>query len=1008
MNPPEIENPAFLERNRLAPRADFVPCATPEEALATLDPLRDPVSSRVLPLDGVWRFHYAASPAAAPERFFESSHDDASWDELPVPSCWQLHGYGRPHYTNVPYPFPVDPPRVPTENPTGCYRRAFTLPDGWEGGGLTLRFEGVDSAFHVWLNGEEVGYSQGSRMVSEFDVSRLARSGENVLAVRVYQWSDGTYLEDQDMWWLSGIFRRVSLLSRPAAHLLDAKVTADMDGRLTVDVDASAGASVRLALLDEQGGEVLTAEGVTAYEARVESPRLWSSESPYLYALMLTVTDAAGRVCEVVAVRVGFRTVSISDGGVLLLNGRPLKFRGVNRHEHHPRTGRTLDRATMLRDIELLKAHNVNAVRTSHYPSDSRWYDLCDHFGLYVMCEADLEVHGFAMLADWNRLGRDPQWREAYLDRARRMVHRDKNHPCVVMWSLGNEAGHHDHQRAMGEWVRGFDPTRPIHSEGDVTAETADVVSQMYTQLEAMRGFIRGDRTETRYGIELRPDHYLHKPFILCEYAHAMGNGPGGLQDYQDLFDAHERMAGGFIWEWMDHGIEKRTDDGRPFYAYGGDFGDEPNDGNFVCDGLVFPDRTPSPGLLELKAVFAPVRFTAGDTSGQVRVENRYGHGGLEHLELAWAVVQGEQTLAGGVVSMPTIGPGESGEVSIPLPHGAYEGETFLNLDARLRAAAPPLPAGHPVASAQLSLPSTTPPSAKRPAARPGALSVDDRGHVIHLRAGGLEARFDRVAGRLLDVTRDGRAALLAGPRLNLWRAPIDNERVGSASGVLAEWHKARLHLLQHRVDGVDVADDGGVVTLRVRTRVAPPVWGFGANVEYTYTFDGDDGFGLRVQGTFSDGWPRFLPRIGVRMQVPSALDAVTWHGLGPGEAYADSRTAQRVGVWRATVHEMITPYVYPQEYGQRLDTRWFELAAGDGQRLRVEHERPLGFSVHPFTLENLTAARHTVDLVRAPHLEVYIDWQQNGLGSHSCAVPLDERYWCRPEPFDFAMRIRV
>ena len=538
-----------------------------------------------LSLDGDWAFRFSAT-AEAPLDFVAEAFDDAGWDRLPVPSHWQLHGYGAPAYTNVVYPFPVEPPNVPDENPTGDYLRRFAVPGEWAGMDAVLRFEGVDSCLRAWLNGVELGESMGSRLPTEFDVGELLRPGEdNVLAVRVHQWSAGSYLEDQDMWWLSGIFRGVTLLARPADALDDVFVHAGYDhvsgtGTLRVDTDVPARVTVPELGIDVAAGETV--------EVPVEP---WSAELPRLYDA--EVASAGERV----RLRIGFRTVVIEDA-LLKVNGRRILFRGVNRHEFDPDHGRVVSEEVMRRDVLLMKAHNLNAVRTSHYPPHPRFLELCDELGLYVIDECDLETHGFFLLEWRGNPSDDPRWEDAFVDRMRRTVERDKNHPSIVMWSLGNESGSGSNLSAMAAWTRERDPSRPLHYEHDWSCRDVDVYSRMYAPHEEVDAIGRGEQ---------HPD----LPFILCEYAHAMGNGPGGLSEYQELFERHPRCQGGFVWEWIDHGLRQ----GERF-AYGGDFGEPLHDGNFVADGLLFPDRTPSPGLLEFKKVIEPVRISGAMRGG--------------------------------------------------------------------------------------------------------------------------------------------------------------------------------------------------------------------------------------------------------------------------------------------------------------------------------------------------------------------------------------------------------
>ncbi|HEY0804701.1 MAG TPA: glycoside hydrolase family 2 TIM barrel-domain containing protein, partial [Pseudonocardiaceae bacterium] len=613
-----------------------------------------------LVLDGEWRFRLYPTAEG------DASSDGGDWDLLPVPSHWQLHGYGSPAYTNVAYPFPVDPPYVPDENPTGEYRREFTLPADWPAGDAVLRFDGVDSCFRVWLNGTELGHAKGSRLPTEFAVGHLLER-DNVLAVRVHQWSAGSYLEDQDMWWLSGIFRSVTLLARPADGLPDFFVHADYDhvtgaGTLRVDTDRPARLTVpALGLTDVPADETHKIAGV----------RPWSAENPHRYHGTLSTAG------ERIAIRIGFRTVAIADGQ-LMVNGRPVLLRGVNRHEWHPEHGRAVPRQTMLDDVLLMKRHNINAVRTSHYPPHPHFLDLCDEYGLWVVDECDLETHGFQFVNWRGNPSDEPAWADALTDRMRRMVERDKNHPSVIMWSLGNESGTGRNLAAMAAWAHDRDPSRPLHYEGDWNCTYTDVYSRMYHP--------HADVVEIGQYIEPPPEHAdadAHRrtlPFVLCEYAHAMGNGPGGLTEYQELFEAYPRCAGGFVWEWIDHGIPRpRAGD----YAYGGDFGEPLHDGHFIADGLVFPDRTPSPGLLELKKVVEPVRIEVA--TGTARITNRYDAVDTGHLAFEWSVQRDGVPVDAGALPVPVLAAGESADVPLPTV-ASGDGEIWMTVRAVLAA----------------------------------------------------------------------------------------------------------------------------------------------------------------------------------------------------------------------------------------------------------------------------------------------------------------------------------
>ncbi|MCQ4209060.1 glycoside hydrolase family 2 TIM barrel-domain containing protein [Streptomyces longispororuber] len=907
-------------------------------------------SADSLSLNGTWRFRLSPTVDAQDESFAAEGYDATGWAEVAVPGHWVLQGdgaHGSPVYTNHLYPFPVDPPHVPTENPTGDHLRTFDLPAAWPGdGGAVLRFDGVESCARVWLNGTDIGEFKGSRLPHEFAVGHLLKPAGNVLAVRVHQWSSGSYLEDQDQWWLPGIFRDVTLLHRPAGCALDFFAHASYDhtsglGTLRVDSDVDGRVTV-----PELGVDVATGEPVSV---PVEP---WTAETPRLYDGVL---DTGG---ERVPLRVGFRTVVLDDG-LIKVNGTPVLFKGVNRHEWHPRYGRALDLDTMRRDVELMKRHNVNAVRTSHYPPHPAFLDLCDEYGLWVIDECDLETHGFVEQGWRDNPVDDDRWTPALLDRAARMVERDKNHPSVVLWSLGNEAGTGRGLTAMAEWIRGRDPERLVHYEGDLNCRDTDVYARMYSDHAEVERIGRG--------LDGGPERRRALPFILCEYAHAMGNGPGGLADYQRLFERYERLQGAFVWEWIDHGIE----DERFGFAYGGDFGEELHDGNFVCDGLLFPDRTPSPGLVEFKKVIEPVQLAVDGPAATVRVTNRFDFRDLSHLSFVWSREADGERVREGALPVPPLGPGESAEVKLPEP--AADGLwTVRALEAD----------GHEVAWGQ-SVSAPTPVPAGVLEARP----VPD-GRRITLGP----ASFDARTGELRSV---GGVELVA-PRLDVWRAPTDNDngaswQGGERLGLL--WREFGLHRMRHRVDGVEPGDDA----LTVRTRVAPAGRDIGLRAVFRWTAD-ERRLRLTVSVAPDGDWRLPLPRLGVRFGLPGGADGpVSWFGGGPGEAYPDTRAAARLGRWTSDVDALQTPYVRPQENGARADVRWAEIGG-----LRIDGDPAFWFTARRWTTEQLDAAEHRGDLVPGDTVWVNLDHAHQGIGSQSCGPGVLPQYRLTPSPAQF------
>ncbi|GEK57691.1 hypothetical protein CHL76_01170 [Marinococcus halophilus] len=1006
------EDLTTLQRNRRAARASFV---SQSEAGG---------ARNVTLLNGDWKFHYAPSPEEAPEGFHAPDFSDANWDTLAVPSHWQLHGYGRPHYTNVIYPFPVDPPNIPSENPTGSYRRTFELAEVPEGHTVLLAFEGVDSAFHVWVNGQLAGYSQGSRVPGEFDVTELVNAGTNHIAVRVYQWSDGSYIEDQDMWWMSGIFRDVSVQVKPPVYVNDFFVRTLLDEeyrdavcRIDVHTNRAEEAYTVDAYLYDGAEEIGTAQlpadsSGTSADMHVANPNKWSAESPYLYQLVLVVRDDSGEEVDRVVHDIGFRSVELK-GGVFLVNGVPITLKGVNRHDHDPETGRAVSAARMEEDVLLMKQNNINAVRTAHYPNAPAFYDLCNRYGLYVIDEADLECHGFDVINDWSQLSQDPEWKEAYLDRMVRMVERDKNHPSIIMWSLGNESGFGPNHQAMADWAKDRDPGRLVHYEGetrqlmneaavrnqpDQDPTASDVFTTMYTSVEVM------DRLGARTDYE--------KPHILCEYAHAMGNGPGGLKEYWEAIRRHDRLQGGFVWEWIDQGILSTTDDGKKYFAYGGDFGEYPHDGNFVIDGLLMPDRTPSPALREYKKIIQPIWMEA-DNEGNYRIVNEYDFLGTEHLAWHWQVKIDGTTVQAGELRGIEVPARTSQLLSIPYETVEAEAgeEVVLSVECSLKEDTPWAPAGHEIAWSEHVL---------QEAVLPGDMPVESdsasaltvtrtptewiiSGEITHLA-------FCRQTGRMNAWTHNGEPLIEHGPKLNLWRAPIDNDRWGQKEWkpVPSEttWKLSGLHYLLTRTKKVEVTEHGEVVYVAVQESVAPPGLAWGMDVDWTYIIAPSGTVDIDVSVVPHGDYPETLPRIGMEWTVPKSMQQVDWLGLGPGEAYRDSRQSVRRGSWSSPVPELMTPYIFPQENGNRHNVREVTIKGGAVSLTAEARGERFDFTIQEYTRENMEQARHRHELVKADYVTVQLDHQQHGLGSASCGPDVLEPYRLYTEPFHFQLRL--
>jgi beta-galactosidase len=957
-----------------------------------------------LSLNGEWRFRLSPS-ADLPDDVASPNLDDAGWDTLPVPAHWVLQGdgrYGRPIYTNVQFPFPIEPPFVPDENPTGDYRRHFDLPAGWpDDARAVLRFDGVESLYRVWVNGAEAGAASGSRLAHEFDVTDLVRAGANLLSVRVHQWSAASYLEDQDQWWLPGIFRDVTLSARPADGLEDVWLrTGFADGYGTIDPEVTAAADAFPVTLRVPGLGVEVVWPTPADVARVAVGAVdpWTAESPRLYDA--TVTSRG----ETVSLRLGFRTVEIR-GDRFLVNGRRVVFHGMNRHETHPERGRVFDEDHARADLLRMKRFNVNAIRTSHYPPHPRLLDLADELGFWVVLECDLETHGFEKAGWRDNPSDDPRWRDAYLDRIRRTVERDKNHPAIVMWSLGNESGTGANLAAMSAWVHERDPERPVHYEGDYTGEYTDVYSRMYSSVpETEQIGTDGSLAPLLGCTPAQGARQRTKPFLLCEYAHAMGNGPGALDQYEALVDAHPRLHGGFVWEWRDHGILTHTADGTPFYAYGGDFDEVVHDGNFVMDGMVLSNDVPTPGLHEFAAVAQPVALTFSEETDQLIVTNRRHSASSADLALRWRVEHDGREAASGVLDAPEVAAGEDARVTLPAVPVADAGETWFTVEAVLAEDAPWAPAGHVVARAQLDRTPLRPARHRTPAAVAG---WRDSSGTVDIAL----ASFDR--GTL--VRLGGRPVI--GPRLELFRAPTDNDEGAafsdptysdaSIAGVSSArlWREQGLDRLTHRLVSVQEAPGA----LRTLTRVSAANSVDSVTVETTWTaLDGE--LELRVEIEPSAGWPTVWPRIGIRFDLPdegNPIDTAEWFGTGPLESYPDSTRAAYVGRFRATIDELDVEYARPQETGHRSAVREVDLGAFAFTTTADTRGRLPGFSLSRHTAQQIAAADHPHELPPSDTTYLFVDAAQHGLGSRACGPDVWPAFALRPEARTLRMRFR-
>lgn len=1012
--PEDWENPRAFDAAKEPPRAFFMPF--PDAAAALRGRPGD--STRRRSLNGPWKFRYAERPSALPPDFWRPGYDDGAWASIPVPSNWQFQGYDVPIYLAEAYEFAPNPrpPFVPRDhNPSGAYRRTFTVPADWRGLDVYLHFGAVKSFFYVWLNGHRVGFSKDSKTPAEWLVTPWLREGENTLAVEVLRWSDGSYLESQDFWRLSGIERDVFFYAAPRVRIRDLFARAGLDaayrdGRLRLDVTVRNGEpgraagrhAVRATLRDAAGRTLFAetkpvvfgeaAETVVAFERAVRAPARWSAETPNLYPLTVELEDAAGRTAEAAALRVGFRTSEIK-GGRLLVNGVPVRLKGVNRHEHDPRTAHVIDEASMRRDIELMKRANINAVRTCHYPDDPLWYDLCDAAGLYLVDEANVESHGMGY--GERSLAKDPAWGPAHLDRMRRLVERDKNHPSVIIWSLGNESGDGVNFEAMYRWTKERDATRPVQYEQARLKPHTDIYCPMYARIERLEEYAS------------KPQD---RPLILCEYAHSMGNSTGNLQDYWDVIEAHDQLQGAFIWDWVDQGYAKADGRGGTFWAFGGDFGppDVPSDQDFCCNGLVAPDRAPHPAYWEVKKVYQSIKFRALDAgAGKIEIRNAFGFLDLARFAFEWEVAADGLPVAKGALAKIAAPPAAARTVSLPLAgiRRTPGAEYFLTLRARIRTGDETLPAGYAVAAEQFRLPWDAPAKEAGSGAEPAAdgLVLDDAPREVVVTGTGFRLVLDRLTGGLSSFRFKDRELLERGPEPNFWRGITDNDFGNGADRRWAPWRQASLYREIKTIEAKRDAFGRAILSTAFALEGVP--------VDYMirYTVEGDGR--VLVENAFSPrgdaaGLPE-MPRAGVKLAMPPGFDKVAWYGRGPQENYADRKTSAFVGRYETTAAETC-PYVSPQEYGTRTDARWVEVRDEAGYGFRFAGRPALEFSALHHTPEDLTqpsrGSRHPHEIIRRDETCLTLDLAQTGVGGDdSWGARTHPRYTVSPRAYTYA-----
>ncbi|UQA50363.1 beta-galactosidase subunit alpha [Vibrio sp. ED002] len=994
------ENFLHLHENRMAPRAYFFSY----DSVKNAQTFQRELSSRFKLLSGQWTFNYFTNPLLVPEAFYSQKMED--WGHITVPNMWQIEGHGDLQYTDEGFPFPIDVPFVPTDNPTGAYQRTFTLGQQWDNKQTIIKFDGVETYFEVYVNGYYVGFSKGSRLTAEFDISSYVQQGENLLSVRVMQWADSTYIEDQDMWWTAGIFRDVYLVGKEHVHVQDLTVRTDFaddyqSATLSYQVElenlstaVAPGYTLEYTLQDK--GTVIASgqcdaltiqdNSQTSFAIDVMNPIHWTAENPYLYQLFITLKDAQGNVIEVIPQRVGFRDIKVRDG-LFYINNQYVMLHGVNRHDNDHLKGRAVGMERIEKDLILMKQHNINSVRTAHYPNDPRFYELCDIYGLFVMAETDVETHGFANVGDLSRITNDAAWESVFVDRAERHVHAQKNHPSIIMWSLGNESGYGCNIRAMYDATKAIDDTRLVHYEEDRDAEVVDVISTMYSRAQLMNHF---------------GEHPHEKPRIICEYAHAMGNGPGGLTEYQNVFYAHDHIQGHYVWEWCDHGVLARDENGQEFYKYGGDYGDYPNNYNFCMDGLIYPDQTPGPGLKEYKQVIAPVKIQAVEgKTNTFTIENKLWFTNLDDYTITADIRAEGETLRSVQFKVEELAANSAREITINLPE-LDEREAFINFTVRKDSRTLYSEANHDIAVYQFQLKENTTSEAEFVSHNAQAL-VTTESRLEHVIEGhNFALTFSKVNGKLTSWRVNGEELIQSEPRLNFFKPMIDNHKQ-EYEGL---WHPAHLQIMQEHFRTLQVEAMDESVSITTTSIIAPPVFDFGMRCTYRYQINAQGHLNVELSGERYGDYPHVIPVIGLDLGINGNFDQVSYYGRGPEENYQDSRQANLIDVYHSTVADMFENYPYPQNNGNRQHVRWASLTNRHGTGLLVKPQQEINFSAWFYTNQNLHEAQHTIELEKSGYITLNLDHQVMGLGSNSWGSEVLDSYRVYMDEFRYGLTL--
>ena len=991
-------------------------------------------SSYFISLNGNWKFNWVKKPADRPVDFYKLDFDVSQWNEIPVPSNWQMHGYGIPIYTNIRYPFSVKLENIPSidheYNPVGSYRRIFELPMEWKSREIFIHFRGVKSAFYLWINGEKVGYSQGSMEPAEFNITNFLQLGENIIAVEVYRWSDGSYLEDQDMWRFSGIFRDVYLLSTPKIHIRDFYARCELDKeyknailklRIKIrnyDVEEAISYRIECLLFNDKKKIVdsdptmkstfkikKNQEIVLELQAEVKNPIKWTAETPYLYDLILKLKNANENIIEVQQCKFGFRVVEIKEDGGLYLNGKSIILKGVNRHEHDPDHGRAVPYKTMIQDIEILKQNNINAVRTSHYPNHPKWYELCDKYGIYVLDECNLESHGLREILP----NSDSNWTKACIDRIVRMVERDKNHPSIIIWSLGNESGIGDNFKKMKEAAIQIDSTRPIHYEGDYLQEVSDLVSFMYLSPKQLERFIRKRKYGT-IGKTFTFKENLVKPYVLCEYAHAMGNSLGNFQEFMDIFEKYPNAIGGFIWDYIDQGLRKLSENGKEFWAYGGDFGDEPNDKNYCINGILMPDRKPNPSLYEVKKVYQNIKvYPINLLEGKVKIHNKYQFISLDFVEITWKLTINGLELQRGLLNYLKAEPGEIIEVNIPFkkPEVKSNAEYLLKVSFSLIQNSLWAKKGYILAWDQFQIPFNVPERAEIDIDSMDKIEIEESNNIFLIKGKTFKVRLGKNSGTI-DFLSFNNTDLILDPLVpNFWRAPTDND-LGiidfsdkSAPSYDKRWKEASAtrRLLKITYEKINSYVIRIVVLFKILNNENT------LNITYTFYGNGD----IFIENEFIPDID--MVKFGMQAKIPKNFNQMTWYGRGPHETMLDRKTGGAIGIYSDVVDYLIHPYIRPQENGNRTDVRWVAFTDKNQSGLLVSDigKTYLNISAWPYSMEDLEKATHNHELPQCDYITINIDYKQQGVGGDIPALAvLHSKYKLKKKVlYKYSFRIR-